>query len=91
MQVNFVANLSSLPVEHSPISLLALLQVYYATPMNRSEVKGCWCHPCYQDHRGERIELDGTQVCSIHLMLAQFQQLLAVLLPRIKLAISTMT
>lgn len=38
------------------------LQVYYTTPVNKTEVKGFWCHPCYQDHRGERIELDGTNV-----------------------------
>ena len=40
------------------------LQVYYTTPANKTEVKGFWCHPCYQDHRGERIELDGTNVSS---------------------------
>ncbi len=38
------------------------MQVYYTTPVNKTEVKGFWCHPCYQDHRGERIELDGTNV-----------------------------
>lgn len=37
-------------------------QVYYTTPVNKTEVKGFWCHPCYQDHRGERIELDGTNL-----------------------------
>ena len=39
-----------------------VLQVYYTTPINKTEVKGFWCHACYQDNRGERIELDGTNV-----------------------------
>lgn len=37
-------------------------QVYYTTPMNKTEVKGFWCHACFQDTRGERIELDGTNL-----------------------------
>ena len=39
------------------------LQVYYTTPSKKSEgVKGYWCHPCYNEHRGEVIELEGLRV-----------------------------
>ncbi len=38
-------------------------QVYYTTPSKKSEgVKGYWCHPCYNEHRGEVIELEGMRV-----------------------------
>ena len=39
------------------------VQVYYTTPSKKSEgVKGYWCHPCYNEHRGEVIELEGMRV-----------------------------
>ena len=38
-------------------------QVYYTTPAKKSEgVKGFWCHSCYNEHRGEVIELEGMRV-----------------------------
>lgn len=37
--------------------------MYYTTPSKKSEgVKGYWCHPCYNEHRGEVIELEGLRV-----------------------------
>ena len=37
--------------------------MYYTTPSKKSEgVKGYWCHPCYNEHRGEVIELEGMRV-----------------------------
>ena len=49
-------------------ALSMTMQVYYTTPVNKTEVKGFWCHPCHQDHRGERIELDGTNVGPAYLI-----------------------
>ena len=43
------------------------MQVYYTTPSKKSEgVKGYWCHPCYNEHRGEVIELEGMRVRKVH-------------------------
>ena len=42
-------------------------QVFYSTPMKKSEVKGNWCSSCYQDHRGDRIDLDGTSIRKVHI------------------------
>ena len=37
-------------------------QVYYTTPMKKSEVKGYWCHACYTETRSDVIDLDGTRI-----------------------------
>ena len=37
-------------------------QVYYTTPMKKSEVKGYWCHACFTETRSENIELDGARI-----------------------------
>ncbi|KAK9824572.1 hypothetical protein WJX72_011411 [[Myrmecia] bisecta] len=42
-------------------------QVYYCTPLKKSEVKGYWCHPCYTEHKGDRIDLDGTLIRKLEL------------------------
>ena len=37
-----------------------MCQVYYTTPVRKSEVKGYWCHACYTDHRSDYIEVSET-------------------------------
>ena len=36
------------------------MQVYYMTPAKSTEIKGYWCHGCYMDARGDRLDLDGS-------------------------------
>lgn len=36
-------------------------QVFYGTPFNH-EIKGVWCHPCYQDIKTETVPLDGFNI-----------------------------
>eukprot|EP00798_Chlamydomonas_sp_ICE-L_P008174 gene8174-1430_t len=37
-------------------------QVYYSTPSDASsDIKGCFCHSCYNGQQGDRILLDGAQ------------------------------
>lgn len=42
--------------------LCRVAQVYYTTPMKKSEVKGYWCHACYTETRSDVIDLDGTRI-----------------------------
>ena len=40
-----------------------LLQVYWSQPLSQtSEIKGYWCHGCYQDQKGDTIDMDGSRV-----------------------------
>lgn len=55
------------PLHFPPPCNFALLaapppaQVYYGTPASH-EIKGVWCHPCYQEIKTETVPLEGFNI-----------------------------